>query len=544
MAHRPRFSLPLMAALLAAGCGSDPSPITADVHCQGPPVVSLAIGESTILDATQNQGCLELPAAGPAGATHLVVAYAGSGQITSGGTRGAYSLGTEEQATVTTAPSLARAAEPDPATRFHLMLRERERQLATQPARRLPRAVRPQVAPPTVGDQRNFQVCGDTDCSSFVTVTATAKFVGPRGAIYLDNTVPAGGLTQEDIDSLGSLFDGDAPNIYASDTTAFGRESDADQNGVVIILLTDAVNALSGNCPNNTIILGYFFGLDLVQDPHSNNGEIFYGLVPNPAATSCRVTRNQVFAQLPPVLAHEFQHMISFNQHALVRSGPSEVTWLNEGLSHLAEEIAGRNLPDTRCPLFTSCLVQFASGNLFNSYSYLLDPESQFLVFPSGSFGSLEERGASWLFVRWLADHFAADSVLGTQLTRALVQTAATGSANVSAVTGVAFDQLVGQWQMANVTEAIPGFTGASGRLYYRSWNLPSAYASVVGGSYPLSPDGVTDGSYARTGVLRGGSGRHLLVVQAPNSPPIDLQLKGDNHFASLLPRLAVVRTQ
>ena len=57
--------------------------------------------------------------------------------------------------------------------------------------------------PPTVGSTRTFQVCSSTSCNSFVDVAATAKYVGPKGAIYLDDTVPTGGYTQADIDSVG-----------------------------------------------------------------------------------------------------------------------------------------------------------------------------------------------------------------------------------------------------------------------------------------------------------------------------------------------------
>ena len=44
----------------------------------------------------------------------------------------------------------------------------------------------------------------------------------------------------------------------------------------------------------------------------------------------------------PATLAHELQHLINLNQRCLVRrcSGPEE-TWLNEGLSKVAEDLAG-----------------------------------------------------------------------------------------------------------------------------------------------------------------------------------------------------------
>src|SRR5690606_29554798 len=119
-------------------------------------------------------------------------------------------------------------------------------------------------APPQLGDKRTFRVCSSTTCTSTVAVEATTVYVGARGAIYLDDAVPAGGYTASDIAEVGELFDGAAPNMYAVDTVAFGRESDIDANGVVIILLTDAVNALSPNCSiTGSRVLGYFYGLDL-----------------------------------------------------------------------------------------------------------------------------------------------------------------------------------------------------------------------------------------------------------------------------------------
>ena len=152
-------------------------------------------------------------------------------------------------AAVAAAPAPAPAFDRGvtPADAFHLMLRAAGAGACPrEPGRRIaPGAARVPPAPPVVGDQRTFKVCANTHCTNFVNVTATAKFVGTKGAIYLDDVVPAGGYTQGDLDALGALFDGPSPNMYEIDTTAFGRETDLDDNGVVIILLTDALNALS-----------------------------------------------------------------------------------------------------------------------------------------------------------------------------------------------------------------------------------------------------------------------------------------------------------
>ncbi|HZI73380.1 MAG TPA: hypothetical protein VFD73_05030, partial [Gemmatimonadales bacterium] len=318
-------------------------------------------------------------------------------------------------------------------------------------------------------------MCESDTCNSFVQTTAMARSVGQRVAIYVDTTAPAGGYTTADLDQVKTLFD---QYLYPIDTTAFGRESDIDGNGVVIVLLTPQVNALSPGC-NSTgrIILGYFFGADLLPkssvNPGSNEAEVFYGLVPDPNNSSCTIDKAEANSRLPATFIHEFQHMISFNQHVLIRNGSAEDTWLNEWLSHFAEELGGRLVPDQECPVTGSCEVEFlADGDVLNAFEYLASPEDFFLIEPGNSTGKLEERGANWLFVRWLADHFAADTILGTELTRALVATNQTGSANVAARTGVDFSTLVGEWQLTNYLDDLPGFPTTDPRLRYKSWNF------------------------------------------------------------------------
>lgn len=542
-------------------CDGGTKPDTSQAGCTSSTPITLAVGGSVILDATVNGGCVQIPAAGPAGAEYLLVAYSAASQIVQNGISGSYTLSSGSAATPAPpgpGPAAGVAPKPDPATGFHFMLRERERALAADPARRIP--ARPRLvppAPPQVGDVRTFKVCSSTTCNSFVNVTATAQYVGARGAIYQDNTLPTGaGYTQGEIDQIGALFDGASPNMYEIDTTAFGRESDLDANGVVIVLLTPRVNLLSGSCnQTQTAILGYFFGLDLVNDPNSNQGEIFYGLVPDPNNTTCTISRNFALGFLPPTFIHEFQHMISFNQHVLIRNGATEQTWLNEGISHFAEELGGRQLPDAECPLYPSCLSQFASGNIFNSFDYLDDPEGNFLIYPGSSLGTVEERGASWLFVRWLADHFATSPTLGTDLTRRLLQTSRTGAANIASVTGEAFDLLVGQWQMANYGEGVPGIADLSGRLTYTSWNLsqvysqngfPKPYPCLCSSPSPsrLTSDSIVGGGYTHAGTLRAGSGKHVRVLVGPGEGPINVRFAGSTGFPGLVPRYAALRTR
>jgi hypothetical protein len=239
--------------------------------------------------------------------------------------------------------------------------------------------------------------------------------------------------------------------------------------------------------------------------------------------------------------------MISFNQHVLVRAGRSEDTWLNEGLSHFAEELGARKVPNEECPNSTSCASEFLSqGNLVNAFEYLASPEEFFLIEPGNSTGELEERGANWLFVRWLLDHFASDSVFGADLTRQLVATSDVGSTNVAARTGVDFSTMVGEWQLANYLDDLPGFPVSAARLRYKTWNFRNVAAENAI-PYPLDPDSTSGVDYSHSGVLRAGSGRHVRIVQDPSAASVGLKLTGPNSGtlpSSIMARVALVRVR
>jgi hypothetical protein len=313
------------------------------------------------------------------------------------------------------------------------------------------------------------------------------------------------------------------------------------------------VNELSPTCTTTgNVILGFFFGLDLLPgQANSNDGEIFYGLVPGPVAKGCTVSREFATQNMPGVFIHEFQHMISWNQHVLIRNGPAEDTWLNEGLSHFAEELGGEQVDDSFCPAFSNCESQFNGGNIDNAFGYLDDPEASFLIEPGNSTGTLEERGANWLFVRWLADHFATTEPQATELTRRLLATNKIGAANVAAVTGEDFSTLVGQWQLANYLTNLDGFTPSSDRLQYTTLNLRAIYLQnfqrgIFPKPYPLDPETATAGDYSRTGFLRGGSGRHVRVIQPVGSGDVNFALTdaGGNSIIAThaKPRIALAR--
>src|SRR6266571_1337420 len=320
-------------SLLAAACSSSPvtqpplAPCTATSGGQ----VSLGLSGYTAVDPTQTAGCAVFPA-NIFGSTieYLVVPQSAS-------------------------------SIPDDSQAFKLG----GNPLAAPPAPGAP------LAGPSAAQQ-----CDLRKPTTLSSVTATALKVGTHIAIYVDNAAPQPGLSQSDLDNLRAVFD---TRLYETDTLAFGSESDIDSNGMVIVLMTGKVNALvtSAQCTNPTggYVAGYFFGADLITTPPfatGNGAEIFYSIVPDPSGTlSCAHSVVAVSQIVPVTFVHEFQHMISFNQHFLVRGNFPEDLWLNEGLSHYAEENGGRTfLPDTG----TFCRYVF--GDLYNSAQYFTAPQN------------------------------------------------------------------------------------------------------------------------------------------------------------------------
>ncbi len=556
----PKSDRPLMVLVAAViGCGGSggtgPGPV---VNCAAPTPVALPIGGFQLVDASQT-GCIELSGT-TAAQEYLVVGYSGSGQVTQSGVSGGFELrvGMPAQAALSAGqrslvgrdPLSGFTAEPGSAIQFHEGLRRREAALVASGAASLSPRGQPALRdPPTVGQQDQFRVCSTLACGQITPITATARVVGQRGVIWVDNA-PTGGADQlslADLEQLGSLFD---DYLYPIDTTAFGATSDIDGSQRVDIVVTERVNQLTTDCTNGRVV-GYFFGGDLlVTQPGSNQREVFFALAPRPAVGNCpAVTRATALRALPPVLIHELQHMISFNERVLRRGRSDEVSWLNEGLSQFAEDLGQFLIPDSRCPASTSCFSQFGSSNLRNAYEFMLDPEATFLVSPRNDGPTLEGRGASWLFVRWLADHFSTDTLRGTTLTRALTSGAPTGADNIAAATGVPFATLVGEWLSTLWVDDLPGVP-QTGRLRYRTWNFRSTYATNSPGTfakaYPLEPTLVTSGT-SGSGTLRAGTGRFLRVALSSGSGPMQVRLTGPGGVApagTLSARIAVVRTR
>ncbi len=139
-------------------------------------------------------------------------------------------------------------------------------------------------------------------------------------------------------------------------------------------------------------VAGYFSSPDSfvrAVRPDSNETEMFYINVEN-------VTIGDEFYN--GVLAHEFQHMIHWNNDR------NETSWINEGCSELAMELNNRAYPGGHYDVGGS------------EYAYLRRPDTQLTSWPEGTAGDASPNyGGSYLFMNYFLDHF------GENATKALV---------------------------------------------------------------------------------------------------------------------------
>jgi len=309
--------------------------------------------------------------------------------------------------------------------------------------------------------------------------------------------------------------------------------------------MTGVVNKLvtPDQCLTTGYVTGFFYPGDLISPnplPHTP-GEVMYTMVPDPAGIlSCPHSRARVEGLLPSTLLHELEHMINFNQHVLVRQGPSEEVWLDEALAKYAEELGGR----TFLPGDSASFYSYADGDLYDAYEYLEAPGDHYLVTTTDQ--NLGDVGAGWLLMRYVVDQF------GPSITPKLVQTSATGAGNLSLQTGVPFSELAAQWALANWVSDLPGFNAPPG-LRYTSWQFratfdslnardPSRYAQP----FPLAPV-VANGSVSLKGVLRAGSGVYVRCIQPPGAQSFTLAFGAPGPTALapvMVPRLEVIRVR
>lgn len=258
----------------------------------------------------------------------------------------------------------------------------------------------------SVGSTRSFKVLNSlSNSSSYTTITAQCLQITDNFRVWMDSRdVDAGSLTLSDLEDILEAFD----NIVPTEVGMFGQISDVDEDGLFNVLFTRAVNQLGAT--GGGYITGFYYAVDQFSSSTyavSNQTDVFYVSVSDPSG-SFGVTVSESFYLnniVKSVLVHELQHMINFNMHFHVNGGSAESSWLNEGLSHLAEDIFSVDCEvdssDPSCSGLSDGEPGYMENTGIENYAristYLNNIED--ICFSCGS--SLAQRGGSYLFLRY-----------------------------------------------------------------------------------------------------------------------------------------------
>jgi hypothetical protein len=321
--------------------------------------------------------------------------------------------------------------------------------------------------PPAIGSMRGFRVAASFTTNTYKSVDARLAYVGDNILVYLDTLAPANGFTASQLSNFGTLFD---KTLYPIDTTAFGLPVDLDANGRVIVLMSPVVNAdtPTATCATQGFVAGFFDTGDFngPADPNSNHGEVFYTIVPDPTGTaSCAHSVDDLGADVPATFLHELQHLIWFSQHVIISGSAPGASWMDEGLSIVAEEL-GSLYYEQKCPppacrtnpaqLFPDSAQGFVSGFLYDSYQYALRPDTSSVTQHDDSENGFSWRGGTWLLMRWLGDQF------GSAIFKKLERGPSNGLLNIEQASAQTFPTVFANFGVALYTDSLSGLPRAT----------------------------------------------------------------------------------
>jgi len=371
------------------------------------------------------------------------------------------------------------------------------------------------------------EACSDADNRSFRRVATSA-----RAEIWADLQNPTGGFTDAEYQELAQEFDRVAwPAVVGT----FGEPSDIDATGRVHILYTRAVNELTER-DSDSFVGGFFFGRDLFPRqstprlgacPTSNQAEMFYMLVPDPQGEVNNNVRRKADVRRGTVntLTHELQHLVNASRRLFVNNASVfEETWLDEGLSHVVEELAFYNEsglgPQSNITIeelrasqaILDAVNRYAVQNLARISIYLEEPQAHS---PFNVNDRLETRGSAWQLLRYAADQPSRNA---STFFRSLGNSTSSGVDNLALVLGEPVLPVARTWAVGtHLDDAAPGIPE---RFQHRSWNFRSVLAALSrnDGRYPLQIVTLPNGVERSTGVLA-GSAAHFRFASASSAP-------------------------
>jgi len=212
------------------------------------------------------------------------------------------------------------------------------------------------------GETKDFWVTNMSDERNY-SVTAELRYLGPYVLIYAEK---GSQVDQTALEEAANHFE---TQIYSRTRSLFGSEWQPGVDGDSRIVILNTTKIGGG-------VIGYFSSRDSVPkkvNRFSNEHEMFY------MNTGSLKLNDRAYLD---ILAHEFQHMIHWNEQR------RSATWFNEGCATLSEDLNG-----------------FGGNNFTNSY--LSNPNTQLTSWASEPGISGPHYGAANLFLRYFYAHYA-----------------------------------------------------------------------------------------------------------------------------------------
>jgi hypothetical protein len=228
----------------------------------------------------------------------------------------------------------------------------------------IPEVIESQAAIYDLGSEQEFWVSNIVTNENY-RITAKLQYITDHAYFWVQDGIS---FEYDDIQQLTETFENE---IYDTTREFFGSEwtPGIDNDPHIFILY---VSGLGGN------LAGYFSSADELHPlahQFSNAHELF-------VVNADNVDLSDEFTYA--ILAHEFQHMIHWNQDR------NEASWMNEGFAELAVFINGYEVG--------------------SEYSYILDPDIQLNDWPNDRTGISAHYGASFLFLTYFLDRFGEEA--------------------------------------------------------------------------------------------------------------------------------------
>ncbi len=479
------------------------------------------------------------------------------------------------------------------------LLRERDlRELAAvgaQPVRPGARGLHPPgladaLRPPDLGDTLSFRIGVGANlvvnCRNPTTVTGEVRYAGEYFTIVEDlqfhDQPDSDRFSAEDFEAIGRQLD---EIVYPMNVAYFGEPADIDDNGTVFALITAEVNKLTP-AGERSVVAGFFLARDLTTRSScaaSNEGEIFYLVGPDPDEDfGADISLSFANALARSTVAHEFAHLLNTQQRVTLGGGnifgDREVAWLDEGMAHLAEEVAGLRAAGlgTRANLdldmITASEEQLAIYNHFHVVNQIRlgrflrggcptpDPNGPAATRvlgdaageDPGGVESLAFRGFAYGFTRWLGDQFGAPgsggALPGSREEELFRYLTSGGPAHFKGITNVerTLQTVVGvnmEWEeilSLYLTSLIADdrVPAADPRTQWSTWNLPELYRQLSESNlgdncpftrvFPLTPSRMnlhvsTNSSTEFT--MNSSTGRYFSLVSSGAAPGVIVEV-------------------